>query len=187
MGHDENEKRYVTDFSLPSAGFTPAPSSLDAWNKDINRLHFGKDLDSCMKTLACIVDEYDSKQMDHLQCKVYHLALDWLQTLKDRLEDANQTIGAIHGFEFSTMCADSDDNPVPGTEQKACMMYNTAIITDEEAEKLLSGMCSPDLDDRVIVMRPAQARNLFPGLHKNDSACESEHEEHGTEDDQDEH
>lgn len=159
-----DEKTYVTDFSMPNQAFTPSKEDLEAWNKDIDRLHFNRDLDSCMRVLACIVDEYDSKQMDRLPCQAYHLALDWLQTLKDRLEHANRDKGAIHGIKFSTVCADSDNKPVPGTERESYMIYNVENITDEEAEKLLHNMYSPNLDDRVIVIRPDQAKSLFPAL-----------------------
>lgn len=159
-----DEKTYVTDFSMPNTAFTPSRDDLDAWNGDIDHICFGKDLDSCMRALACIVDEYDSKDMDRLMCRTYHLALDWLQTLKDRLEHANRTMGAIHGFQFSSVCASSDGEPVPGTRRPLYMMYNTESITDEEAEKLFTGMHSPDLDDRVVVMRPAQAKALFPAM-----------------------
>lgn len=140
----------------PELSFRPDRSSLDKWNHEIGELTAQESLSATMKALACIVDEYESRKMDHIQCIVYQRALDWLATLKDRLSQ-------FKAIEYRSGSADSDGRLVPGTEYVKCMAYNTKVISDEDAEEVLrQGLQS--MDDRVVDLWPSQARALFPDL-----------------------
>lgn len=142
----------------PGMKFAPSRAELDEWNKQINELLRDAGLDACMKALACIVDEYDTRRMDRIQCEVYHRALDWLATLKSQLE-------AFKAVPYESAIADSDGKPVPGTAHTRYMVYNTAVIGDADAEKLLR-QGRQDLDRRVADLWPEQAFALFPGLRQ---------------------
>lgn len=142
----------------PSARFAPSRQELDEWNGRINELQNGEGLDACMQVLACIVDHYDTMRMDHLQCVIYHRALDWLATLKKDLE-------AFRIIEYENACADSDGRRVPGTERAMYMVYNTNIVSDEDAEKILASG-RQDMDPRVVILWPSQAKALFPALRE---------------------
>lgn len=142
----------------PSARFAPSRLELDEWNGRINELQNDEGLDACMQVLACIVDHYDTMKMDHLQCVIYHRALDWLATLKRDLE-------AFRVIEYEDACADSDGRRVPGTEHAMYMAYNTNVVTDEEAHEII-GKGRHETDPRVVVLWPSQAAALFPALRE---------------------
>ena len=96
---------------------------------------------------------------------VLSLALDWLHTLRIRLEKADAAMSAVRLVEFVSSVADSDGNPVPGTEAPRILAYNTAVISDAEATELLD-TGRYELDGRVIVMWPSEAKILFPDMHE---------------------
>ena len=161
------------DFKEPTEKFGPSREELDRWGADINRLRLNSDLDSVMRELACIYDWYRRDGVDHLQQKAYRKALDWLQTLKSRLEDANRKLGAIKALEYTDGCGDSDGKLVPGTEQTKIMLYNTDVISDQHAEGVLDAGLQ-DLDPRVVVLWPSQAAALFPGLGRGEKDKDEE-------------
>lgn len=140
----------------PDVKFAPSRAELDAWNTQAGELQSDESLGACMKLLACIVDEYDAKQMDRLPCLVYHRALNWLATLKARLE-------SFKAVAYESCLSDSDGKPIPGTGYGKYMVYNTAVIGDAEAEKLLQ-QGRQDTDRRVVDLWPEQAFALFPSL-----------------------
>lgn len=142
----------------PSARFAPSRRELDEWNGRIDELQNDEGLDACMQVLACIVDHYDTMKMDHLQCVIYHRALDWLATLRKDLE-------AFRVIEYEDACADSDGDRVPGTERPMYMAYNTNVVTDEEARGII-GKGRHETDPRVVVLWPSQAEALFPALRE---------------------
>lgn len=142
----------------PSVRFRPSRGELDEWNGRIDELQNDEGLDACMQVLACIVDHYDTMKMDHLQCVIYHRALDWLATLRKDLE-------AFRVIEYEDACADSDGVRVPGTERAMYMAYNTNVVTDEEARGII-GKGRHETDPRVVVLWPSQAEALFPALRE---------------------
>ncbi len=152
-----------TDFTKPCAEFRPSPEDIKAWNGDLDAITDKEDLDSVMKSLASIADEYDRLGMDRLQCTIYHKALDWLQSLKGRLEEAVATLDAVRVIEYTSCCANSDGKPVRGTERPMYMVYNRRVIGDADAEEILK-QGRQDLDPRVVVLWPSQAFALFPKL-----------------------
>lgn len=140
----------------PGLAFRPSREDLDDWNGKIDELHKDEGLDACMQVLACIVDHYDTMKMDRLQCVIYHRALDWLATLKARLE-------SFKIIEYGAGCANSDGDLVPGTEHVMYMAFSTDVISVEDAEKILAAG-RQDMDPRVVVLWPSQAAALFPAL-----------------------
>lgn len=98
-------------------------------------------------------------------------ALDWLLSLKKRLDESNKKLGAVKAVPFTSGCADSDGKIVPGTEVAKLMFYNTDVISDDGAMKLLSDG-RQELDPRVVVLWPQEAVALFPALHDADEKGE---------------
>ena len=166
-----------TDFSKPSCRFDPDEDQVKAWEQDVDGLVKKPDLDSCMAVLATIVADYSRHGVDRAQCAAIRQGLDWMQTLKARLEKANEAIGQVCVVDYSTSCGDSDGNPVPGTETDMSLIYNQSVISDDDAMALLkSGMA--DRDPRVIVAWPENARSVFPYL----LAQDREHDERSIDD-----
>lgn len=155
------------DFTKPSERFRPDKADIGVWNSQLDEITQEDGLDSVMRSLASIVDEYDTSKMDRLQCAVYHKALDWLQTLKTQVERLGSELGAVKAIAYQTGCGNSDGELVKGTEHDMVMFYNTAVISDEDAAKILD-QGRQDMDPRVVVLWPQQAVALFPKLHEND-------------------
>ena len=150
-----------TDFSKPCTKFEPSREDLGAWESRLNDLIDRNDLDSVMRALATIVADYDAHHIDHIQCHVYHKALDWMCSLKERLENANRCLQEICIAECVERMATSDGAPVPGTERAVSVVYNSRTISIEEVERLLkSGRI--ESDPRVILSWPENVRNVFP-------------------------
>ena len=129
--------------------------------------------DSITLSLAAITAHYEKNRMDHLQCQTYRKALDWLQSLKDRVEAANRTLGAIRVIEYGSACCDSDGEPVPGTEVPCAMAYNRTVMTDEDAEKILK-KGDPEHDPRIVTASPEQMAAMFPHILEQDARTEKE-------------
>lgn len=163
-------KEYVSDFSAPCSEYVPPEGDLDAFLPDSRPK---EDLDGVMLSLAAITAHYEKNRMDGLQCRTYRKALDWLQSLKDRVEDANRTLGAIRVIGYGSACCDSDGEPVPGTEMSHMMAYNRNTITDEDAEKILE-RGDPERDPRVVAASPEQMAALFPHILEQDAGTEKE-------------
>lgn len=159
-----------TDFSRPSERFRPDKADIEAWNGRIDEMAESEDLESVMRSLASIVNEYDDHNMDRLQCGIYHKALDWLQTLKTQVDGLRGKLGAVRAIQYTSRMANSDGEPVSGTERIMYLFYNRNTISDKDAETVLD-RGDPELDPRVVVMWPSQAAALFPDL------CEAKEED----------
>jgi hypothetical protein len=62
-------------------------------------------------------------------------------------------------IDFETCIANSDGEPVKGTERNVTILFNKTVITDDEVKGLIdSGMY--EYDNRIIVTTPRQADNL---------------------------
>ena len=62
-------------------------------------------------------------------------------------------------IDFETRIANSDGEPVKGTERNVTILFNKTVITSGEVEgPINSGMY--EYDRRVIVTTPVQADNL---------------------------
>lgn len=160
-------------FESPSVKFAPSDADIDVWSEKINAMKDLDDLDSAMRVLACIVHSYERMNVDHLQRAAYRKALDWLATLKSRLEKTNDFIGGLRVLEYSVAISDSDGKPVHGTERRRALLYNTATVSDEEAGRILS-RGTQDYDPRVISDSPTSVRNVFPWLFEDGIAKEGQ-------------
>lgn len=144
----------------PDIKFEPTREDLDSWNQWTQSWHLDtskcRDLDSAMQLLACLADEYEARQIDRIPCQIYHLALDWLATLKNRIE-------AVKAIIYTSGLAGSDGQLIEGTTSERCMLYNTNTINDQEAETLLQHGLQ-DTDPRVVDLWMEQAFALFPNL-----------------------
>ena len=143
------------DFTSPSERFRPGKAEIEQWNGQLDEMTQKEDLESVMRSLASIVDEYDTRKMDRLQCAVYHRALDWLQTLKN----LDTELGSVRAIEYTSRMAKSDGEPVAGTERTMCLFYNSGVISDADANAILD-KGDPELDPRVVVLWPSQAAAL---------------------------
>lgn len=151
-----------TDFTKPSEKFRPPDESTAAWYRDLDKLAKGDEsLDSAMKALAAIEAVHGTRTLDALQRMICRSAMDWLQSLKVRLENANEKYGAVRILEYSTCTANSDGEPIEETRHDMCLVYNQNTISDEDAEDLLR-QDRHMLDDRVLVLWPSQVAALFP-------------------------
>lgn len=156
-----------TDFSRPTEVFAPSGSDIAEWNGQIDRLRHDDGLESTMKRLACLIDESTAFQINCEQRNCCRKALDWLQTLKTRLEKANDNVQSIKGIELVTCCSDADGNPIQYTAHTELLMFNTKTISEAEIEELIrSGRVN--FDPRVVMMQPSQAANLFPDMYISD-------------------
>ncbi len=65
----------------------------------------------------------------------------------------------VKRIDFTLRIADSDGEPVNGTEREVCVIFNQTVITADEVYELInSGMY--EYDSRVIVTTPSRADNL---------------------------
>ena len=62
-------------------------------------------------------------------------------------------------IDFETCIANSDGEPVRGTERDVTVLFNRTVIADDEVQELINnGMY--EYDNRIIVTTPTQADNL---------------------------
>lgn len=62
-------------------------------------------------------------------------------------------------IDFKTYIANSDGEPVRGTERGVTILFNRTVITGDEVGELInSGMY--EYDNRIVVTTPTQADNL---------------------------
>lgn len=153
-----------TDFSQPTEAFAPSALDIAERNGRIDDLRRDDDLDSVMKSLACLVDELAAFQINCEQRNCCRKALDWLQTLKARLEKANDNMQSIKGIELVACCSDANGNPVPYTTHTEVLMFNAKTISESEIEELIRSD-RVDFDPRVVMMQQSQAANLFPDMY----------------------
>lgn len=65
----------------------------------------------------------------------------------------------IMRIDFETGCYTSDDELVKGTEREVTILWNEAVIDDDEIIELINSG-SYEYDDRIVVTTPTQADNL---------------------------
>ena len=61
---------------------------------------------------------------------------------------------------FTTRAADSDGEPIPGTERERNLIFNCTQITDEEVHQLINDDAW-ELDDRIVSVHSSQLKYLF--------------------------
>ncbi len=144
----ETYKEFRTDFSMPAFRFDGAPAL---------RPMEGCGLDEAMAELAAQAVKLEDARARGA-CRQ---ALDWLETLKQRLEKANRAYGAVHMAYATSVTATSDGVPVPGTEIPEAFAWNVSSISDDEAMDLV-GRGMAEFDQRIVCMTQTQAEHLFP-------------------------
>lgn len=78
-----------------------------------------------------------------------------------KLEKIGRQAMNIQMWEAEFKNADSDGNPIDGTEHLKMFLYNLEKISAKEMEKaLLDG--SYEFDTRIMEVDPERARNIFP-------------------------
>lgn len=164
----ERYREFLTDFSEPSFRFAASPAQYAAWRDGLAALSGDKSLQAVMSAMAAVLS--DPAARGNVPAGVLQNALDWLESLRQRLEQANRAYGAVHMLETSAVMADSDGEPVPGTERPEVFVWNERSISDTEAmDAIKAGM--GEFSDKVVRLSPAQAALLFPDraeLEEND-------------------
>ena len=61
---------------------------------------------------------------------------------------------------FTTRMADSDGEPIPGTERERNLIFNCTQITEDEVHQLINDDAW-ELDDRIICVNSSQLKYLF--------------------------
>ena len=62
-------------------------------------------------------------------------------------------------IDLTVSTANSDGKPVPGTERRKIILFNSTQITHNEVETLIN-TGELDFDDRVVILRPNQLQYL---------------------------
>ena len=61
---------------------------------------------------------------------------------------------------FTTRMADSDGEPIPGTERARNLIFNCTQITEDEVNKLINDDVW-ELDNRIVSVHSSQLKHLF--------------------------
>lgn len=61
---------------------------------------------------------------------------------------------------FTTRMADSDGEPIPGTERERNLIFNRTQITEDEVHQLINDDAW-ELDDRIVSIYSSQLKYLF--------------------------
>ena len=61
---------------------------------------------------------------------------------------------------FTTRMADSDGEPIPGTERERNLIFNRTQITEDEVNQLINDDAW-ELDDRIVSVHSSQLKYLF--------------------------
>ena len=61
---------------------------------------------------------------------------------------------------FTTMMANSDGEPIPGTECERNLIFNCTQITEDEVNQLINDDVW-ELDDRIVSVHSSQLKYLF--------------------------
>ena len=61
---------------------------------------------------------------------------------------------------FTTRIADSDGEPIPGTERERNLIFNCTQITEDEVHQLINDDAW-ELDDRIVSVHSSQLKYLF--------------------------
>lgn len=65
----------------------------------------------------------------------------------------------VKRIDFTTRFANSDGEPIKGTERDVCVLFNTTVISAEEVYELINSD-EYEFDRRIVVTTPVQADNL---------------------------
>ena len=63
-------------------------------------------------------------------------------------------------ISFTTRLADSDGEPIPGTERERNLIFNCTQITENEVNQLIDDDAW-ELDDRIVSLHSSQLKYLF--------------------------
>ena len=61
---------------------------------------------------------------------------------------------------FTTIIADSDGDPIPGTARERNLIFNITQVTEEEVHQLINDHAW-ELDDRIVSVHSSQLKYLF--------------------------
>ena len=61
---------------------------------------------------------------------------------------------------FTTSMADSDGEPIPGTERERNLIFNCTQITEDEVHQLINDDAW-ELDNRIVSVQSSQLKYLF--------------------------
>ena len=61
---------------------------------------------------------------------------------------------------FTTRMADSDGEPIPGTERERNLIFNCTQISEDEVNQLINDDAW-ELDDRIVSVHSSQLKYLF--------------------------
>ena len=61
---------------------------------------------------------------------------------------------------FTTRMADSDGEPIPGTERERNLIFNCTQITEDEVHQIINDDAW-ELDDRIVSVHSSQLKYLF--------------------------
>ena len=63
-------------------------------------------------------------------------------------------------ISFTTRMADSDGEPIPGTERERNLIFNCTQVTEDEVHQLINDDAW-ELDDRIVSVYSSQLKYLF--------------------------
>ena len=63
-------------------------------------------------------------------------------------------------ISFTTRLADSDGEPIPGTERERNLIFNCTQISEDEVHQLIDDDAW-ELDDRIVSVHSSQLKYLF--------------------------
>lgn len=155
-------KRYdtfKTDFTAPSFRYVMSTQQGESRDDAVPLLQNGS-LDAVMRAMNILMTSGDIPNgMAHDAARA---ALDWLETLRQRLEQANRTFSDIKLIEATAVMANSDGEPIRGTERPEIYAWNESVISEAAVTELLR-TGAVDYSHKVVKLTPQQAANLFPG------------------------
>ena len=66
----------------------------------------------------------------------------------------------LRAITFTTRMANSDGEPIPGTERERNLIFNCTQITEDEVHQLINDDVW-ELDDRIVSVHSSQLKYLF--------------------------
>ncbi|MCM1295869.1 MAG: hypothetical protein NC311_10035 [Muribaculaceae bacterium] len=155
---------FKTDFTAPKFQFEATPEQKAAWKGNIRDLAGRQDLESVIRALAALtsLDPVEAMGYAYDRQAAMKSAMHWLETLRQRLEAANRSCTAVRLIKTHSVMANSDGEPIPGTEIPVVFAYNSQNLDDDAAMKLMDSGAA-EWCDQVVKMTPMQAHYLFPG------------------------
>lgn len=158
MNDTKRYKEFKSDFTAPSFRYVMSTRQGESRDDAVPLLQDGS-LDAVMRAMNILMTSGDiPKGMAYDAARA---ALDWLETLRQRLEQANRTFSDIKLIETTSVMANSDGEPIKGTERPEVYAWNENVISEAAVTELLRTGAA-DYSNKVIKLTIEQAANLFP-------------------------